>query len=78
MEDSKSIKTDVGLNNGIGRIVSDTINDNIKAKAELLEEQKILNSNGQYWAKQAIENKSKHSSSIYNLKKLFVLANNYL
>ena len=36
MEDSKSIKTDVGLNNGIGRIVSDTINDNIKAKAKLL------------------------------------------
>ena len=71
MEDSKSIKTDVDLNNGIGEIVSETINNNIKAKDELLKGQ---NSNGQYWAKQAIENKSKHSSSIYNLKKLFVLA----
>ena len=36
MEDSKSIKTDVDLNNGIDKIVSDTINDNIKAKAKLL------------------------------------------
>ena len=69
MEDNKSIKTDVDLNNGIGKIVSDTINDNIKAKAKLLEEQKILDDENQYWAYDTA-----YSSSIDNLKKLFVLA----
>ena len=69
MEDSKSIKTDVDLNNGIGEIVSDTINYNIKAKAKILKDQKILDDENQYWAYDTA-----YSSSIDNLKRLLVLA----